>query len=49
MFFHRINDRHSLRQLSVRDAEELFSVLDASRDQDDEDAKLCAVAVGGGK
>ncbi|EDY22464.1 GCN5-related N-acetyltransferase [Chthoniobacter flavus Ellin428] len=31
MFFHRINDRHSLRQLSVRDAEELFSVLDASR------------------
>jgi len=31
MYFHRINDRHSLRQLSVRDAEELFSVLDASR------------------
>jgi len=31
MFFHRLNDRHSLRQLSVSDAEELFAVVDANR------------------
>lgn len=31
MFFHRLNDRHSLRQLAVGDAEELFQVVDANR------------------
>lgn len=31
MFFHRLNDRHSLRQLALTDAEELFSVVDANR------------------
>ncbi|MEP6673307.1 MAG: RimJ/RimL family protein N-acetyltransferase, partial [Chthoniobacter sp.] len=31
MFFHRLNDRHSLRQLALSDAEELFAVIDANR------------------
>jgi len=31
MFFQRINDRHSLRQLALSDAEELFAVVDANR------------------
>lgn len=31
MFFHRLNDRHSLRQLTLGDAEELFRVVDANR------------------
>jgi ribosomal-protein-serine acetyltransferase len=31
MFFHRISPEHSLRQLTINDAEELFSVCDASR------------------
>lgn len=31
MFFHRINERHSLRQLTLKDAEELYAVIDANR------------------
>ena len=31
MFFHRLNDRHSLRQLALADTEELFGVVDANR------------------
>ncbi len=31
MFFHRLNDQHSLRQLSLNDAEELFAVCDTNR------------------
>ncbi|MDR3402784.1 MAG: GNAT family protein [Chthoniobacter sp.] len=31
MFSHRLNDRHSLRQLVHNDAEELFAVIDANR------------------
>jgi ribosomal-protein-serine acetyltransferase len=31
MFFHRLNDRHSLRQLALSDAEELFAVLNTNR------------------
>ena len=31
MFFHRLNDRHSLRQLTADDTKELFSVIDANR------------------
>jgi ribosomal-protein-serine acetyltransferase len=31
MFFHRLNDHHSLRQLALIDAEELFTVVDANR------------------
>lgn len=31
MFFHRLNERHSLRQLTVSDALELFLVVDANR------------------
>jgi ribosomal-protein-serine acetyltransferase len=31
MFSHRLNDRHSLRQLALGDAEELFAVVDANR------------------
>jgi ribosomal-protein-serine acetyltransferase len=31
MFSHRLNDRHSLRQLTLSDAEELFTVVDANR------------------
>ena len=31
MFFHRLNDHHSLRQLALIDAEELFDVVDANR------------------
>lgn len=32
MFFHRLNDRHSLRQLALSDAEEMFAVVDANRE-----------------
>jgi ribosomal-protein-serine acetyltransferase len=31
MFSHRLNDRHSLRQLALSDAEELFAVVDSNR------------------
>jgi ribosomal-protein-serine acetyltransferase len=31
MFFHRLNDRHSLRELALSDAEELFALCDANR------------------
>ncbi|MEI9892691.1 MAG: hypothetical protein WDN28_01930 [Chthoniobacter sp.] len=31
MFFHRLNDRHSLRQIALGDAEELFAVIEANR------------------
>lgn len=31
MFSHRLNERHSLRQLSLSDAPELFAVVDANR------------------
>src|SRR3954470_14047816 len=31
MFFHRLNDRHSLRQLALSDTEELFAVVEANR------------------
>src|SRR5687768_9631832 len=31
MFFHRLNDRHSLRELALSDTEELFAVCDANR------------------
>jgi ribosomal-protein-serine acetyltransferase len=31
MFAHRLNDRHSLRQLTVNDTAELFAVVDANR------------------
>lgn len=31
MYFHRLNDRHSLRQLTSSDAEELFEVIEANR------------------
>jgi ribosomal-protein-serine acetyltransferase len=31
MFFHRLNDRHSLRQLALSDAREMFAVIDANR------------------
>ena len=31
MFFHRLNERHCLRQLALSDAAELFAVVDANR------------------
>lgn len=31
MFFHRLNDSHSLRELGLSDAEELFALCDANR------------------
>jgi ribosomal-protein-serine acetyltransferase len=31
MFFHRLNDRHSLRQLALSDAAEIFAAVDANR------------------
>ena len=31
MFFHHLNEHHSLRQLALIDAEELFTVVDANR------------------
>ena len=31
MFFHRLNDQHSLRQLTLSDAADLFAVCDANR------------------
>ena len=31
MFFHRLNDRHSLRQLALSDAAEIFAVVDSNR------------------
>src|ERR1019366_6277030 len=31
MFFHRLNDRHSLRQLAPGDVAHLFAVVDANR------------------
>ena len=31
MFFHRLNDRHSLRQLASGDVAQLFAVVDANR------------------
>ncbi|HEY3898332.1 MAG TPA: GNAT family protein [Chthoniobacter sp.] len=31
MFFHRLNDRHSLRQLAMSDAGEMFATVEANR------------------
>jgi ribosomal-protein-serine acetyltransferase len=31
MYFHRLNDRHSLRQLAMADVEELYALIDANR------------------